>query len=118
MGSLERVFDDGEIAEFQGGRSRGAAPRKTAKRFGSPWSPTKRGRMISELLCSIEAYKTVQGSSASPVNGSRPRLRAAAMARAIQVFPDPGTPEIMAKVPHASLSCHSHSTGWGWRSQR
>ena len=67
--------------------------------------------MTSELSCSIEAYKTVQGSSVSPVKGARPRLKAAAIASATQVFPDPGTPEIMAKVPDASLSCHSHSTG-------
>ena len=74
--------------------------------------------MTFELSCSMEAYKTVQGSSVSPVTGARPRLRAAAIASAIQVFPDPGAPEIMAKEPDASLSCQSHWTGWGWRSQR
>ena len=74
--------------------------------------------MTSELPCSIEAYKTVQGSRVSPVTGARPRLRAAAIASATQVFPDPGTPEIMAKVPDASLSRQSHWTGWSWRSLR
>ena len=119
MGSLERVFDYGGIAQFQGGRGHGADSAQDRETFqGHPGAQQSEGRMISELLCSIEAYKTVQGSSASQVHGSRPRLRAAAMASAIQVFPEPGTPEIMAKVPHASLSCHSHSTGRGSRSQR
>ena len=53
----------------------------------------------------------MQGSSASPLKGTRPRLSAAAMARAIQVFPVPTSAESMAKAPEASLSCQSHSTG-------
>jgi hypothetical protein len=68
--------------------------------------------MTCELSCSVEAYKTVQGLHFSPVNGARPRLSAT------QVFPDPGSPEIMARVPEASLSCQSHSTGRTWRSER
>ena len=74
--------------------------------------------MISELPCSIEAYRTFASWQASPVYGTRPRLRAAAIASATQVFPDPGTPEIMDKVPDASLSCQSHRTGWSLRSER
>jgi hypothetical protein len=74
--------------------------------------------MTAELSCSVEAYKTVQGLSFSPVKGARPRLNAAAIANAIQVFPDPDSPEIMARVPEASLSCQSHSTGRSGRSER
>ena len=74
--------------------------------------------MICAAACSAEAYRTVAGLSFSPENGSRPRVSAAAMARATQVFPDPGSPESIANVPAASLCCQSHSTGWGWRSAR
>src|ERR1700733_13854932 len=40
------------------------------------------------------------------------------MASATHVFPAPGSPESMANVPDASLSCQSHSTGRGWTSER
>jgi hypothetical protein len=56
----------------------------------------------------------VQGSRVSLVSraaGTRPWLSAAAMARATQVFPEPGSPESMAKVPAARRSCQSHSMG-------
>src|ERR1700734_2918944 len=60
----------------------------------------------------------VEGSTVWLVAGTRPRLSAAAIARAIQVFPEPGSPESMAKVPEASLSCQSQSTGRSSISER
>ena len=58
------------------------------------------------------------GVAGTRLDGTRPRLSAAAIARATQVFPEPGSPESMAKVPETSLSCQSQSTGRSSMSDR
>src|SRR5271163_3426499 len=66
-------------------------------------------------MLSASRVAAVKGTG---LDGTRPRLSAAAIARATQVFPEPGSPESMAKVPEASLSCQSQSTGRSSISER
>ncbi len=82
---------------------------------GDPRKPWELMRTVDKVPSTHRVnFANVDGKG----HGSRPRVSAAAMARATQVFPDPGSPESIANVPAASLCWQSHSTGWGWRSAR
>ena len=97
------------------------APRSKKRRAGSPSRRANRGRRSSAASFPVEAYRQVQGFVPllpEGAAGSRPRLRAAAMARATQVFPKPGSPDRMERAPAARRSFQSQSMGRGSMSAR
>ena len=126
VGSLKGVFKHGYVTKAQRGgwrigqsRRRGRRAARRGARDHPRGGQTAGGG--ARRLVPREAYRQVQGSVQllpEGAAGSRPRLRAAAMARATQVFPEPGSPERTERAPAARRSFQSQSMGRGSMSAR